>query len=115
MDHMESVRKFEFRECRMPAGFIVDYFSNGETLHGLCIDVSEAGLRAEFDGSVVIGSSGILILRPPKSILKLEAQVAYVKKCQVGLVFIFQTPWERGTTNEFIAMIAKPGTTPRTV
>jgi len=108
MKDIKNVRKFEYRECRTPAGFITEYISQGETLHGLCTDVSEAGIRAHFGGSVITGSSGLLILRHPKGVLRVEARVAYVKNNQAGLVFVFQNPWEYGMTIEFIAAITKP-------
>lgn len=76
----------------------------------MCRDVSNAGIRGEFEGPVVVGSDGLLILRPPFGVLELQARVAYIEKNQVGLLFVFDTPWERTTTLEFIATIAKePG------
>jgi hypothetical protein len=80
--------------------------SGGETIHGFCRDVSDAGIRAEFDGDVITGNSGLLILRHPLGVLKLDAQIAYIEKYQVGLVFHFHSPWERRMTIEFIASIA---------
>lgn len=106
MRDLDSIRRFEYRHPRMTTGFNVDFAAGAETLHGLCRDVSEDGIRAEFDGSVVVGSSGLLVLRHPIGVLKLEARVAYVERRQVGLVFLFQTPWERRVTIEFVASIA---------
>jgi hypothetical protein len=106
MTHPSSIRRFEYRPCRIATGFDIDFVSGGETLHGLCRDVSDAGIRATLDGSVEVGSSGLLILRPPTGLLELEAQVAYIEDRQVGLVFLFDTPWECALTIEFIASIA---------
>jgi hypothetical protein len=90
----------------MRIGFDVDFEAGDETFHGLCRDVSDAGIRVEFDGSVVVGIGGLLILRHPTGVLKLEARVAYIEKCQVGLLFLFTSQWERELTIEFIASIA---------
>jgi len=106
MSDPASIRRFEYRPCRIAAGFSVDFMTGGETLHGICRNVSDAGIRAEFDGSVAVGSSGLLVLRHPTGVLRLETQVAYIEKSQVGLVFLFQTAWEREVTTTFIASIA---------
>lgn len=106
MSDLESVRKFEFRPCRMKAGFDVTFLAGGETVHGICRDLSGAGVRAEFDGLVATGSSGELILRHPSGVLNLEAQVAYVEKSQVGLVFLFRTPSECALVTRLIAALA---------
>jgi PilZ domain len=115
MKDSDNIRRFEYRPCRTKAGFCVDFVAEGETLHGLCRDVGDTGIRAEFDGSVVVGSSGLLILRPPTGVLKLEARVAYIEKFQVGLVFLFQTAAEREMAIEFIASVANQTATPLAV
>ena len=97
----------------MTTGFKVDFLTGGPPFQGLCRDISEAGIRAEFDDPIVVGDSGLLILRPPTGVLELRAQVAYIEKRQIGLLFLFQTPWERKMTIEFIAGIASDaGTSP---
>lgn len=106
MSDLESVRKFEFRPCRMKAGFDVTFVAGEETVHGVCRDLGGTGVRAEFDGSVTIGTSGELILRHPSGVLNLEAQVAYIEKSQVGLVFLFKTPSERALIARLIGAIA---------
>jgi hypothetical protein len=89
----------------MKTGFQVEFSSGGPPFRGLCKDVSEAGIRAEFDDPMTVGSSGLLILRPPTGVLELRAQVVYIEKRQVGLLFLFQTSWERRMTIEFIASL----------
>lgn len=100
------VRRFEYRPCRIAAGFDIDFVSGGETFHGLCRDVSDAGIRATLDSSVDVGRSGLLILRHPTGVLELEAQVAYTDNRQVGFVFLFETPWECALTIEYMTSIA---------
>jgi hypothetical protein len=108
---MDSIRRFVYREPRTSAGFHINFIAGGSRLHGLCRDVSDAGIRAEFDDPLTVGESGLLILRPPTGVLELRAQVAYMEKRQVGLLFLFETVWERTMTVEFIAAIANdPGT-----
>ena len=102
---MDSIRNFVFRKPRMKTGFQVGFSCGGPQFRGLCKDVSEAGIRAEFDDPISVGSSGLLILRPPTGVLELRAQVAYIEKRQVGFLFLFQTSWERRMTIEFIASI----------
>jgi hypothetical protein len=105
MRAVDIIRTFVYREPRMKTGFQVEFSSGGPQFRGLCKDVSEAGIRAEFDDPITVGSSGLLILRPPTGVLELRAQVAYIEKRQVGLLFLFQTSWERRMTIEFIASI----------
>lgn len=113
MRDLDSIRRFVFREPRMTTGFPVDFVTSGSTLRGLCRDVSDTGIRAEFDDPLIVGGSGLLILRPPAGVLELRAQVAYIEKRQVGLLFLFETPWERRMTIEFILAIANDlGTSP---
>jgi hypothetical protein len=111
MTEPSNIRKFEYRPCRIAAGFDVDFVVGGETLHGICGDVSNSGVRASLNGSVAIGSCGILILRHPMGVLELEAQVAYLDELHVGLEFLFKTPWECAMTIEFVALIANRSTT----
>ena len=106
MGDLESIREFEYRPCRIKTGFDVDFVVGGETLSGLCHDVSNTGIRVKLDGSVAVGDSGLLILRHPTGVLKLEAHVAYIDKCNVGFVFAFETPRERAMAIEYMAAIA---------
>ena len=111
MRDLNGIRRFVYREPRTSTGFHVNFIAGGSPFRGLCRDVSDAGIRAEFDDLLTIGGFGLLILRPPTGVLELRAQVAYIEKRQVGLLFLFETPWERRMTMEFIAAIANnPGT-----
>jgi len=101
-----SVRRFEYRHCRVSTGFEVEFVVNGKALFGTCKDVSDDGVRVCVDGSLEVGDSGLLILRYRASALEVEAQVAYMQQCHVGLIFVFSTGWERQVTGEFIASIA---------
>jgi PilZ domain len=107
MSPVDSTRKFQYREPRLKIGFNVDFATGGALFPGFCRDVSNAGIRGEFEGPIVVGSEGLLILRPPAGVLELQARVAYVDKRQVGLLFLFGTPWERTSTLEFIAEITQ--------
>jgi hypothetical protein len=109
MRALSGIRRFTYREPRMTAGFRVEFVTTGSPFRGLCRDVSDAGIRAEFDDPLTVGGSGLLILRPPTGVLELRAQVAYIEKEQVGLLFLFETSWERRMTMEFIAAIGNDG------
>jgi hypothetical protein len=111
MTEPSSIRKFEYRPCRIAAGVGVDFVVGGDTLHGMCKDVSNSGIRATLNGSVAVGNSGFLTLRHPIGVLELEAQVAYIEELQVGLEFLFKTTWECAMTIEFVASIANHSTT----
>ncbi len=106
MRDLNRIRTFVYRKPRMTTGFHVEFAPGDLRCRGLCRDVSDAGIRAEFDDPLVVGDSGLLILRPPTGVLELRAQVAYIEKRQVGLLFLFETPWESRTTIEFIAAIS---------
>lgn len=106
-----SIRRFVFRKPRMSTGFAVDFLARSSPSYGLCRDVSDQGIRAEFDAPLIVGDSGLLILRPPNGVLELCAQIAYIEKRQVGLLFLFETPWERRMTIEFVAAIVNDAST----
>ena len=108
MSDLDGVRKFEYRPSRIAAGIDVEFKTGGETIQGTCKDVSDTGIRVILDGSVLVGSSGVLTLRHVIGVLALEAQVAYMDKSQVGLTFLFKTNWEREITAEYIASIVWP-------
>jgi hypothetical protein len=101
----DSGRKFEYRPCRVTAGFDLEFVAQGKTLHGLCEDVSSEGIRATLDGSVIVGSFGLVVFSHSTGVLELEAQVTYIDKCHVGLVFLFQTPSERRIIDSLIDSI----------
>jgi hypothetical protein len=105
MNDPTGVRKFEYRSSRVAAGIDIEFVTQGETIKGLCSDVSNAGIRASLDGSVIVGDAGLLTLRHPIGVLELEAQVAYIERSQVGLTFLFKTTWEREITAEYVASI----------
>jgi len=105
MSDPKGVRSYEYRPSRIETGFDVDFRSGDTTLFGLCRNVSNTGIRAVLDGPVMIGSSGLLALRHPTGALQIEAQVAYIENGQAGLVFHFQTDWEREVTATFISSI----------
>lgn len=106
-----NIRKFEYRPCRIAGGFGVDFVVSGETLHGICTDVSNSGIRATLGGSVAVGDSGLLILLHSKGVLELEAQVAYIEELHVGFEFLFKTPWECAATIAFVSSIANHSAT----
>jgi|HubBroStandDraft_1064217.scaffolds.fasta_scaffold496504_1 hypothetical protein len=105
MKNDQSFRRFEYRPCRITAGFDLEFVADGKTLLGICSDVSDEGIRATLDGAVVVGSFGLVVFRHSTGLLELEAQVAYIDERQVGLVFLFQTSWERGMVTSLIASI----------
>jgi len=47
MTEPTSIRKFEYRPCRVTTGFDVDYIVGNETFIGLCRDVSDTGIRVK--------------------------------------------------------------------
>jgi hypothetical protein len=102
MGDLDSMRRLAYRKPRMAVGFPVEFVVEGSRFSGFCRDVSDEGLRAEFEDPVIPGSSGLLILRPRTGVLELRAKVAYVEKRQVGLLFLFETSWERRMTFDFV-------------
>jgi hypothetical protein len=106
MTDLNGIRKFEYRPCRIATGFNVDFEVEGETLYGICRDVSDTGIRVKLDGSVVVGDSGLLTLRHPLGVIKLEANVAYIDQYHVGLVFVFETNRERAAALDYMSDVA---------
>jgi len=115
MTDPRTIRKFEYRPCRIATGFEVDFVVQDDIFHGVCRDVSDAGIRATFDNSLTVGDSGKLTLRHPVGMLDLEAQVAYIERQYVGLVFTFKTHWESARTIDFMASIANYESDPMVV
>jgi hypothetical protein len=101
------MRNFEYRRPRLASGFTVEFTVDNETLHGLCRDANDAGIRVELDGVVIIGSLGTLVLRYHTRVLSREARVAYIEKQQVGLSFVIQTLQDNEETSQFINLLCK--------
>jgi len=106
MTDLKSIRKFEYRPCRITTGFDIEFIVGDETFIGICRDVSDTGIRVKLEGSVVVGDSGLLTLRHPMGLFKIEAQVAYIDNAFVGLIFDFETQRERTATAEFMTALA---------
>jgi hypothetical protein len=102
---VDSIRKFEYRQPRLSAGFTVEFVLAEQTLQGRCRDVSDTGIRAEFNGAIDVGETGMLILRHPMRVLRQEAEVAYLGRGGVGLSFVFDSPQQRNLTIQFISQI----------
>jgi hypothetical protein len=105
MENQDGVRKFEYRPCRIAAGFEIEFAIDGKTILGICEDLSQDGIRATLDAAVTVGSIGMLSFNHSCGVLEIEAQVTHANRGNVGLVFLFQTPWERGMVNALIASI----------
>jgi len=101
------IRNFEYRLPRITTGFRVEFKVNGDILRGLCRDFTEAGIRAELDGAVVVGSVGTVILRYASRVLEVEAQVAYLERHQTGLVFLDRTGHDRDEALQLMTLLAK--------
>jgi hypothetical protein len=106
MANTSNVRKFEYRPYRIAAGFAVEFIVGNQSVQGMCCDVSDTGIRAEFNAALPEGAQGLLILRHSTGTLEVEAQVGYQEKAQVSLTFLFKSSWERGLAMEYIAGIA---------
>lgn len=100
-----SIRRFEYRQPRLSTGFSVEFVLAEQTLQGRCRDVSDAGIRAEFNGPIDVGETGMLILRHPMRVLRVEAEVAYLARGGVGLSFLFGSQQQRDLTIQFISQI----------
>ena len=103
MNETAKVRRYVFRQSRAKVAFPVDFLVGGEIFHGVCRNTSDAGIRAEFDRSLVVGSSGLLVLHRLGAALKLEARVAYMDAGDVGLEFTFKSNLVHARVIGFIA------------
>jgi PilZ domain len=113
MEKQNSVRKFEYRPCRIATGFELEFVAEGKALRGVCEDLSEDGIRVTLDGSVAVGTIGVLSFSHSCGVLELESQVTHANMSHFGLVFMFQTPWERGMVKSLIASIQNSPADPR--
>ncbi len=99
------MRRFEYRSARLATGFPIDFVLRTQTLRGLCTDVSDAGICAEIEGAVAIGSVGTLVLRHPECVLRVEAEVAHMDADHVGLAFCLHLPHELASVRGLVALI----------
>jgi hypothetical protein len=112
MSNSGSIRKFEYRPCRITTGFDVDFMPTKETFHGICKNVSNSGIRATFYDPLSAGDSGLLILRHPIGILELNATIVYAEETQMGFEFLFPSPRECAMTAEYMDLIVDQAASP---
>lgn len=98
---MENIRTFEYRPRRIETGFAVDFESPARTSQGVCWNMAETGIRAEFAMPVRLGEVGKLTLFHTGKVLQIGAEVAYVNGRQAGLIFRFQSEAERELAADF--------------
>lgn len=98
---MEKIRTFEYRPRRIETGFAVDFESSARTSQGVCWNMAETGIRAEFALPVRLGEVGQLTLFHTGKVLQIGAEVAYVNGRQAGLIFRFRNDAEREQAADF--------------
>lgn len=104
------MRKLEYRHPRKTSIFNIEFLVDGVTIHGVCKDVSEDGVRAGLDRHTAVGTLGLLKLRHPMRVLTINARLSYLDKAEVGFAFLFEESQEREAATEFVAMLsARPG------
>jgi hypothetical protein len=103
------MRKFEYRPPRRSSSLTVDFLLGGRTLHGQCLNVSDAGIRVTLDAELPSDSTGSLTLHHHQRSLTIEAAVTHLHADtdEVGFSFIFHTPKERERTRLFLASTAE--------
>jgi hypothetical protein len=106
---MDQMRTFEYRHARLKTGFPIDFVLRSQTLHGTCVDVSEAGICAAIEGTVSVGSIGVLVLHHPDRLLKLDAIVAHLDDEHVGLSFCLYSTQEAAIAKQFSAIAHSSG------
>lgn len=100
------MRNFTYRPPRLSSDFSVDFLLSGRALHGRCINISDAGIRATLDGEVPAGCTGSLILHHPRRTLTLQAIATHLQTGEVGLSFLFASEEQRELIRQFIALVA---------
>ena len=108
---LDSVRKFEYRLFRISAGFAVSFVLDNQIFRGLCKDISDTGIRAEFDGPLLPGAEGSLTLHHRTGDSKFDARVAHSRSGEVGIEFVFQAPWQHEMAIQAVAAIVNDPTT----
>jgi hypothetical protein len=104
---VENIRPFEYRPRRIETGFAVDFACGSRTSQGVCWNIAEAGIRAEFASFVRRGEIGQITLYLSGRVFKFDGEVVYASGRHVGLVFRFQNQREREEAAE-IARLCKP-------
>ncbi|HEV2134606.1 MAG TPA: PilZ domain-containing protein [Terracidiphilus sp.] len=104
---MANIRTFQYRPRRVETGFAVDFECAGRTNQGVCWNMAETGMRAEFASAVHLGDFGQLALYHAGIVLQIDAEVTHVNGRQAGLSFRFQNDREREEAAD-LARVCKP-------
>lgn len=103
---MSNVRKFQYRPSRKKAVFPIEFKTEMGVFRGVCRNVSNTGIRAEFETPLTVGDAGCLVLCHPLRSIEVDARVAYIEETEVGLEFEFGSAWQRG---QVLGLLSSPG------
>lgn len=98
-------RTLEYRSPRVHVAFGVDFLDESEIFRGVCVDISEKGVRACFPQPVPMGKVGSLILRHPLCKTTIPARVVYLLKDQVGFAFFDHKPSDMQLLSHFMSVL----------
>lgn len=105
---MEKIRSFQYRSRRILTGFPVEFTRLGQITRGICLNVSDDGLRAEMESEMEPGASGSLTLRPNGMYLQIPVATISAENHQASFAFCFQSDSEREQAATMIASLLPP-------
>jgi PilZ domain len=102
-----NIYDFEYRSPRRPGGFRVllqNEDRNLPLLNGVCTDLSEDGVAVDLDTSLGIGERVTLIMTLPgtSTSRRVAARVTNCHGVGYGFAFIFSSPTERASMQEYL-------------
>ncbi|MDQ2926134.1 MAG: PilZ domain-containing protein [Acidobacteriota bacterium] len=99
------MRPFEYRSPRAVTVFDIEFLTDGATVYGRCKDFSATGIRAQLERTLAVGRTGLLTLRHPARVLKIDARLSHAEGRQVGFTFLFGSTEEQEPVTQFAALI----------
>ena len=104
---MNLIRSFLYRFPRFHTECPMDLIYGGSVVLGVCLNVSESGLRGTFANSVPAGTNGLLTLYPPNAgeqHFQVHVRIDSWRGDEARVRFCFQSEEERLRIRQFLKL-----------
>ena len=102
------MRRFLYRLPRFRTEVPLDFIVGDTVFLGVCVNISESGLRANFSLPVVPGSEGLITLYWNDVGYQSHALVESVKQDEARIRFLFQSNEEHRTIHQLLQHLSPP-------
>ncbi len=105
---MGLIRNFFYRLPRFKTECAMDFILGDNVILGVCLSLSESGLRGTLSHPVPAGSEGLLTLYQGDQNCPVQARISSLRDGEVLVVFEFHSEQERVALRDFLNLLTRP-------